>query len=216
MYDHIPISAETYHSANLSRRRFLVSIMIASGAIILNPDKTLAIDSCASFGYIWLEGWPTKSTPLVKDMKTRTVRIFSELNLRHLTETTPHWGIGFMGGSCAEKFILILPVEPSLFYDALLSLNSKPGNNLTMNTNGAVTLGDEIRVSVMWFGLKKPLIMSEVFYDSSGKGFNIRFGGNKPAALKYKTGCLTCLKSYPVGITSNAIYPQISSIKRTI
>jgi hypothetical protein len=216
IYNHIPISTEVHHSSILSRRRFLISIMIASGTIILNPDKTLTIDSGASLGNTWPESWPTKSAPLVTDTKTRTVKIFSELSLKHLSEITPHWGIGFAGGSCAEKFIFISPVEPSLFYDALLSLNAKPGNNLNMDTNGAYTLGDEIKVSAIWPGLKKPLDISEIFFDSTGKGFNIRYGGNKPTSLKYKTGCLTCLESCPVGITSNASYPQISSFKRTI
>jgi hypothetical protein len=150
------------------------------------------------------------------DKNTRTVKIYTELSLKHLKETTPHWGIGYAGGSCRDKFIFVSPVEPAALYDALASINARPGNNLTMDTNGSFTLGDEIKVSAWWQGLKYPLDMKDFFYDSSQKGFKIRFSGNLPAAQKYKTGCLTCLESCPVAITSNAVYPQISSITRSI
>ena len=58
--------------------------------------------------------------------------------------------------------------------------------------------------------------MADILEDSSGKGFRIRFGGNRQRAAEEHTGCITCLESCPIGITSNAVYPAISSFKRMI
>ena len=41
------------------------------------------------------------------------------------------------------------------------------------------------------------------FYDNTATG-------------EEQTGCITCLESCPIGITSNAAYPAISSLKRMI
>jgi ferredoxin len=48
--------------------------------------------------------------------------------------------------------------------------------------------------------------MDEAIRDGNGKPLTIRFGGNLATALEMKTGCLMCLDSCPVGITSNATY----------
>lgn len=50
--------------------------------------------------------------------------------------------------------------------------------------------------------------------DSNKKPFAIRFGGNLPAAIDKNTGCLLCLDSCPVGITSNSNYTMGAVEKR--
>ncbi len=65
-------------------------------------------------------------------------------------------------------------------------------------------------------GQNQILGLNDILEDSSGKGFRIRFGGNRQRAVEEQTGCLTCLESCPIGITSNAAYPAISSFKRMI
>jgi hypothetical protein len=66
--------------------------------------------------------------------------------------------------------------------------------------------GELLEVSVTWKDARKTYRLDEVIRDSNGKPFAIRFGGNLKEALKRKTGCLLCLESCPVGITSNAAY----------
>jgi hypothetical protein len=142
--------------------------------------------------------------------------MYTELRLRHLTETTPHWGIGYSGGKFADKFILASPANPLAFHDTLVRIGARAGNNLPLDGYGKFVGGDRLAVSAQWLGLRMPLSIHDIFYDSAGKGFDIRFGGNRTAAAEKKTGCLTCLESCPIGITSNAVYPHLSTIKRIL
>ena len=200
----------------MERREFLISALIASGAVFLNPAGLLAISLDRDVSGLWPDDWPTKNSPLFQDRKRAVVKIYTELSLKHLSQATAHWGIGYNGGKLADKFILSSPVSPEALYDVLAGIGLRPGNNLSINSNGRFVSGDETDVKAAWPGQKNPLNLKDIFLDSSKKGFKIRFGGNKAAAIKYRTGCLTCLESCPVGITSNAAYPQISSIKRAI
>jgi len=200
----------------MERREFLISALVASGAFLLNPAGLLALSPDRNSSRPWPDDWPAKHSPVIKDRKKAAVIIYTELSLKHLNETTAHWGIGYGGGKLADKFILSSPVTPEALYDSLASIGLRPGNNLSMDSNGCFVSGDELDVKAAWPGLEKTLNLRDIFLDSSKKGFKIRFGGYKTAAIRYKTGCLTCLESCPIGITSNAAYPQISPLKRTI
>jgi hypothetical protein len=197
-------------SGHISRRDFLISLLIASGAVSVGPSGLLAATRATDLMY-----WPMRGTPLIADEKRGTVKMYTEVNLKNLTQTNPHWGIGCQTGKFAEKFILSSPAEPLDFHDALVSIGAKPGNNLALDSYGTFVEGDEIIVTALWTGLKKPVDIKDLFCDATGKGFNIRFGGNRPAAADKKTGCLTCLESCPIAITSNAVYPHISPATRS-
>lgn len=70
-------------------------------------------------------------------------------------------------------------------------------------------------MTVSWDGARKASYkLDEVIVDSNKKPFQIRFGGNMENALKLNTGCLLCLDSCPVGITSNASYTHGAVEKR--
>ncbi len=58
--------------------------------------------------------------------------------------------------------------------------------------------------------------LDEIFSESGGKGFKIRFGGNRKASAEQNTGCITCLESCWIAISSNSAYPQTGAIKRFI
>lgn len=66
--------------------------------------------------------------------------------------------------------------------------------------------GDMLDVTVTWDGAAKEYSLDEVILDSNRKPFRMRFGGNQKNAQQFKTGCLLCLDSCPVGIVSNANY----------
>ncbi|HOI05928.1 MAG TPA: YdjY domain-containing protein [Deltaproteobacteria bacterium] len=200
----------------LSRRAFLVSMLVASGAAVLRPDSLPAAATPRVPVREWSPEWPARLAPLREDVPGRAVKIYAELSLKHLTETTAHWGIGCSSGSCADKFIFTSPVEPAHLYDALCRIGARPGNNLTLKSYGQHAAGDELALSVQWSGLAKELSLSSVILDEAGKGLLIRFGGNRAAALEQKTGCLTCLESCPVAITSNSLYPHISGFRRAV
>ncbi|SEM65201.1 hypothetical protein SAMN04489760_13027 [Syntrophus gentianae] len=154
--------------------------------------------------------------PIMVDTARRIVKLYTKLQLRHLTETTSHWGIGYSGGKLADKFILVSSAEPVAFHDALVRIGARAGNNLPLDGYGKFIGGDRLILSAQWPGLPTPVSLHEIFYDSAGKGFDIRFGGNRAIAAEKKTGCLTCLESCPIGISSNAVYPHLSTLQRML
>jgi hypothetical protein len=157
---------------------------------------------------------PTKTHPLQIDVKNRQVRIYTEINVKNWEQLNPHWGVVFQGGHLSHKAILTAYCTPEEFYAALLQIGARPKNNLTPDLSGAVVQGDDLTVSVFQPDQNKSLSLADVLFDQSGKGFHIRFGGNLERAAEEKTGCIMCLESCPIGITSNAAYPTISSWKR--
>ncbi|NPU83968.1 MAG: hypothetical protein HPY65_05725 [Syntrophaceae bacterium] len=197
----------------MSRRDFLLFLLLTTGAVVIGPRGRLLAAQVPGAA-AWPRGWPVRGTPLAADPKTGTVAMYAEISLRHLTETTTHWGIGCETGKFADRFILVSPAEPPALYDALIRIGARPGNNLAPDGYGKTVEGDVLALTAAWPGLPREVDAGGLFYDSSGKGFRFRFGGNRRAAEEQRTGCLTCLESCPVGITSNAVYPHLSTARR--
>jgi hypothetical protein len=158
----------------------------------------------------------TKGNPLVIDEKGKSVLIYTEVNGKNVHQDNPHWGVVFKNGKLQERAILKSYANPLAFHDALLKIGAKPGNNLNKDTAGQFVEGDTLDVKATWPGLEKELSLNEILIDEKGKSFNIRFGGNRKASEEQKTGCITCLESCWVSISSNANYPQIGQIRRLI
>jgi hypothetical protein len=159
---------------------------------------------------------PFRAEPLRVDSINKRVLMYAEINPKSLNQSNPHWGVVFQGGKLNDKAILHAFCTPQEFHDALLQIGIKPGNNLTRRSSGETVQGDDLTITVAIPGQNKILNLSDILEDSSGKGFRIRFGGNRQRAMEEKTGCITCLESCPIGITSNAAYPALSSFKRLL
>ncbi len=157
---------------------------------------------------------PNKETPLLIDEKDKKVLIYTELNVMHLYQPTVHWGVVFKDGRFGDRAILKAYVNQLDFYDALIKIGAIPGNNLNKDSVGKYVEGDELEVTALVDG--KEYSLKQIFEDSTGKGFKIRFGGNRRASEEQKTGCITCLESCWISITSNAVYPMTNSIQRFI
>lgn len=157
---------------------------------------------------------PTPQKPLWVDKEERRVLLYTELNRKYLSVTNPHWGIVSMQGKLADKAIFKAYASPADFYNALVGIGAHPGNNLNLESRGEKVAGDRLVVSATWPGLGKELPLSKIVSDSTGRGFDIRFGGNLERAAQEKTGCILCLESCPISITSNAVYPAIGPVKR--
>jgi hypothetical protein len=157
---------------------------------------------------------PTKTHPLLIDAKNRQVLIYTEILFKNWDKANPHWGVVFRGGKLWDKAILSAFCTPQEFYEALVQIGARPGNNPALDQSGTVVQGEELSVSVIRPGQAKSFSLADLIFDQTGKGFCIRFGGNIEIAARERTGCITCLESCPVGITSNAVYPTISSWKR--
>lgn len=185
----------------------LVSVGMVATLILSAPGAVLS-------GSADLSPQPTKAHPLFIDLKNRQVLVYAEVNGINWNKPNSHWGVVYRGGKLSDKAILFTFCTPAEFHDALLQIGARPGNNLILSSSGEIIEGDELRVSVTWPGLSRPLDLADILEDSSGKGFRIHFGGNRQRAVEEQTGCITCLESCPIGITSNAVYPAISSWKR--
>jgi hypothetical protein len=160
--------------------------------------------------------FPTKENPLIVDKEGKRVLIYTEVSQKNLHETNPHWGIVFKDGKYGDKAILRAYATHLAFHDALVEIGARPGNNLTKDVLDVPVEGDRLEVTATWPGLGKELKLADIFYDESGKGFDIKFGGNRKASEEHHTGCITCLESCWISITSNANYPNISSTKRAV
>jgi hypothetical protein len=162
------------------------------------------------------ESLPTRENALVVDMKGKRVLIYTEVSEKSLNETNPHWGVVFKEGKFGDKAILRSFANPLAFHDALLKIGAKPGNKLTKDVIGKPVEGDALDLTATWPGLGKEVKPADIFYDKTGKGFEIKFGGNRKAAEEMNTGCITCLESCWIAITSNANYPAITGATRAI
>ncbi|MEI8172691.1 MAG: YdjY domain-containing protein [Deltaproteobacteria bacterium] len=157
----------------------------------------------------------TKDNPIRVNMKEKSVTVLAEVNGKYLVQPTRH-GVVFSGGKFGDKSVFKSFVSPKDFYQGLIKIGSKPGENMTMeNKEKTFVQGDLLDVTVSWDGAGKASYkLDEVIVDSNKKPFQVRFGGNLKNALKLNTGCLLCLDSCPVGITSNASYTHGAVEKR--
>jgi len=159
---------------------------------------------------------PTRENPLVVDKEGKRVLIYTEVNEMNVHQSNVHWGVVFKDGRFQDRAILRSWANQLAFHDALLAIGARPGNNLNKDTLGRYVAGDALDVRATWPGLGKELRLEEIFSETGGKGFNIHFGGNRTASAAQNTGCITCLESCWISITSNAAYPQTGSIKRFV
>lgn len=156
----------------------------------------------------------TKENPIKVDKENGTVTFLAAVNGKYTVETTRHAAV-FDGGSNGEKSVFKGLVETRPLYDALMEIGAKPGNNMTLeNKEKTNVAGSELEVTVTWNDAGKEYKLDEVIKDSNGKPIVIKFGGNLQNAHDKKTGCLICLDSCPVGITSNTSYTYGAVEKR--
>ena len=136
----------------------------------------------------------------------------AEVNAKYFTEPTRH-GVVYAKGSNGEKSVLRGLSNEKVFYQALLDIGAAAGNNLTAEDmkagpdNGRSVEGDKLDVFVTWEGSNGEIPFHDIIVATEDRPMDIRFGGNLEAAKKNNTGCVLCLDSCAVGITSNAAYP---------
>ncbi len=152
--------------------------------------------------------------PIKVDKEAKKITVLSSVNGKYFTEATRHASVN-TDGSNGAKSVLTAYATPEEFYNALIEIGAKPGEN--MNPDNATTThveGSKIGATVTWEGAGKDYDINEVIKDSNGKKIDFRFGGNLERAKNKKTGCLTCLDSCPVGIISNTTYTNGAVEKR--
>ncbi|HEY3277749.1 MAG TPA: YdjY domain-containing protein [Syntrophorhabdaceae bacterium] len=157
---------------------------------------------------------PSRERPLITGRDGKSLHIYTETNGRRFGTANPHWGVVYKDGELADKAILKAFCTPLAFHDGLVQIGARPGNDLAAGSEGSSTTGERLIVTASLPGVGDEIPLGRIFRDSGGKDFVIRFGGNRKAAREEGTGCIMCLESCWVGITSNAAYPLISGFRR--
>ena len=172
---------------------------------IASAQKTSSVES---------QNFPTKKNPLMIDTKGKRVLIYTEVNEMNVHQSNVHWGVVFKDGKFQDRAILRAYSNHLAFHDALIKIGAKPGNTLSKDTIGQYVQGDTLDIKATWPGLGKELSLDDIFVDEKGKPFMVKFGGNRKGSKEKNTGCITCLESCWISISSNTNYPQTGSIKR--
>jgi hypothetical protein len=153
--------------------------------------------------------------PLNVDVATGTLSFLAELNPRKVGDTLQHFVV-FKDGDYAEKALFKGYITPRQFFDSMVLLGLKAGENMTMqNWNTTQVEGDALRIMVTVEGMAKSMDINELIKDPGGRHIDMRFGGNLNTATRPgASGCLICLFSCPMGIVSNhqALFKEISGL----
>lgn len=147
------------------------------------------------------------SEPMVADKEKKEVKLQATVNGKYFTEATRH-GVVFKDGSNGEKSVLRALGSEKDFYEALVSIGAEGGNNVKLDDKGkgVKVEGTKLDVFVTWEGLGKEIPFNDIIVSSDPRPMDVRFGGNIENAKSKNTGCILCLDSCPVGITSNSSY----------
>lgn len=156
----------------------------------------------------------TEENPLKVDKDAKSVTIYTKYNGKFETEATRHLVI-CKDGKLSDKSIFSSYVSPTDFYNALVEVGAEPGNNMTAdNASTTKSEGSKLEVTLAWAGQEGSVGIDDVVKDSNGKAIDMRFSGNIDPSKEYNTGCISCLDSCFVGITSNGEYP-LGAIEET-
>jgi ferredoxin len=185
-------------------RRFPIS----AGFTALATLAVLAVTACL-FTVAHAAGMPaglSPENPLLTAPDGKSITVYAVVNGKFFFTPTRHAVIS-KDGKYGDMAVFKGFVAPKDFHAALLALGARPGENMTLANKEATHVeGDELAVTVSWAGDSRDHALDEVIRDSNGKPIVIRFGGNLATSLDKNTGCLICLDSCPVGISSNATY----------
>lgn len=180
----------------------LVIIFVICGC----TDKKTNPPATTSPGSQLAAGEEATSDPnVILNKGKKEVTVLAEVNSKYFTEKTRH-GVVFKEGSNGEKSVLRGLGSEKVFYDAMITVGFKAGDNLTIEDMklGKKVEGDPLDVFVSWDGKEIPF--ADIIKASDERPIDIRFGGNIKNANDKNTGCILCLDSCAVGITSNAAY----------
>lgn len=150
--------------------------------------------------------------PIAVDKEKKTVTVLATVNGKYFKSPTRH-AVVYKGGKFGDKSVFQALGNQMDFYNALLDIGAKPGDNMTLE-NAAQThvQGDVLDVKVIFDG--KEIDINDAILDSKANKIEMHFGGNKVNAEEKNTGCIACLDSCPVGIVSNTTY-KYGAVEKT-
>lgn len=192
----------------LSLVLMLVLVMAVLAGCNSKTTSTSATPADATAAAEFKLGDLSDSKPLVVNNEKKEVQYLAQVNGKYFTESTRH-GVVFKDGSNGEKAVLRGFANQNDFYNALIEIGAKPGDNISlddMKLAEETVQGSKLNVFVTWEGLGKEIPFSDILKATENRPMDVRFGGNLENATNLKTGCILCLDSCAVGITSNAAF----------
>ncbi|WP_157151546.1 YdjY domain-containing protein [Brachyspira sp. SAP_772] len=147
--------------------------------------------------------------PVIINADKKEIIIEAIVNGKYFTNPSRHHGIVFEGGKYGDRAVLIGLSDEREVYQALIDIGAIAGNNLKLEEYTKVSKnvdGQQLDVYVTWDGLGKEIPFAEIIKSDDVRDMDIRFGGNFEAAKDNRTGCILCLDSCPIAITSDAAY----------
>lgn len=182
-------------------KKILLILALLSMSTFVGCSKKQGINENAE-----LFGMNKKNNMKIDKQKNK-IEIFTVVNGKYLLNNTRHAVIS-QTGKFADKSIFRAFTDPKDFYDALEQVGAKPGNNMTEdNATKTLTEGSKLKITLRWKGQEEGKDINDVIVDSNKNKIDIRFTGNLDRSKNKNTGCLTCLDSCLVGISSNHTYP---------
>lgn len=182
----------------------VLTMAVSAGCGSQSPAPSTSTDTNKEFKL----GELSDTKTMVVNKEKKEIQILAQVNGKYLTESTRH-GVVFKDGTNGEKSVLRGLSNQFDFYNALIEIGAKPGNNISLddmkNAEKSVE-GSKLNVFVTWNGLGKEIPFSDILKATEKRPMDVHFGGNLESATNLKTGCILCLDSCAVGITSDAAY----------
>ena len=154
---------------------------------------------------------------LTIDKEKGEVIIPAEINGKYLVSPTKH-AMSYIEGSNGQKAIMRALVSEIDYYNALIELGAKPGNNIKpedmkakSSAEGKSTEGSKLQAFITWAGHEGELALDDAVISTVSNGevrkIDLRFTGNLEFAMAHHPGCFICLDTCAAGISTNAAWP---------
>lgn len=142
--------------------------------------------------------------PIIVDKEAKEIRLLAQIDGQFTEKSTMH-GVVFVDGGQGKNTMFRSLAKQDLYYDALKELGFTAGDTTNAdNADKEPATGDKLEIRFQWDD--KDVSLDEMVIDSTGEKFDIRFTGNKEASDKFQSGCIVCLTTCYVGITTNAAH----------
>lgn len=148
-------------------------------------------------------------TGLVVDTNAKTVK-FPAVATGYTGESSIHFLVNDKGGNAGVAYFTSAITSRELF-DALEQIGGTHGDNIAVSDTGGTIEGSDLKLTISFDG--KDFSPSDLVAGKDNRAAQPRFGGNIDLNEEYATGCLFCLESCSLGITSNAAYEYIEPME---
>ena len=117
------------------------------------------------------------------------------------------------GGGNADKAYFTTTATPQELYDALETLGAEHGDNIAVEDTEGTIEGSDLDLIVEVDG--KQFTPIDLLESTDPRPTKARFGGNIDANTEYGTGCMFCMESCSLGITSDSSYEYQEPVEFT-